>query len=158
MLGLSLLAAMTMGSVTYSPTDPWIEFDKKPHLNPTSPEVGVMVATGTFKLPPGYRVGEINILYQREGAENPRNYVVVKAQFNEKEGTWVARAERVPGGLMKDKEMQAAANLSNKDVYVWVLAHARIETTPFLDGGRKSMDSRDIRRVCVLAAKPAKPQ
>src|SRR6476659_5857088 len=124
MLGLSLLAVMTLGSVTYSPTDPWIEFDKKPQFNPTSPEVEVMVATGTFKLPPGYRVGEISILYQKSGTENPRNYVVVKAEFNEKEGTWVAKAERVPQALMLDREVQKQANLSNKDAYLELMVHA----------------------------------
>lgn len=108
--------------------DPWIEFDKKPQHNPTSPAPKTIVATGTINLPAGYKVIEVTLRYYKDGVES-RTRTVVKATVDEKAKTWSAKAENV----MEIGEYWVDAEVSAKGV----------------DGQTYSFYSLDQRRVGV---------
>lgn len=90
----ALLAAIFLTAPVAAADDPWIEFDKKPQQNPTSPAPQTISATGTFKLPDGYKVREVEIRIYKDGSES-RVRRTEKATIDEKAKTWSAKMERI---------------------------------------------------------------
>lgn len=89
-----LLAAVFLAAPLAAADDPWIEFDKKPQHNPTNPAPHTIAATGTFKLPDGYKVREVEIRILKDGTDS-RVRRTEKATIDEKAKTWSAKMERI---------------------------------------------------------------
>lgn len=106
---LVAFAAALFLATPVSAEDPWVEFDKKPQHNPTSPAPLTIVATGTFNLPEGYQVISVRLRYYKAGGETPLVRTVVKATIDENAKTWTAKAEHVEeaGEYWVDAEIDA---------------------------------------------------
>lgn len=104
----ALGAAMFLAAPSGAADDPWIEFDNKPQHNPTSPAPKTIAATGTFKLPDGYKVREVEIRVLKDGTES-RVRRTEKATIDEKAKTWSAKMERIeePGEYWVDAVITA---------------------------------------------------
>lgn len=89
-----LTTALFYVAMAAAADDPWVEFDKKPQHNPTSPAPKTIAATGTFKLPDGYKVREVEIRIYKDGSES-RARRTEKATIDEKAKTWTAKMERI---------------------------------------------------------------
>ena len=80
--------------------EPVIEFDGRPHQNPTAKGAGTFAAKGTIRPPAGHTIETVTVRHQKDGAGPASGATTIEAKIDKTQNppTWSAESQAVEVG------------------------------------------------------------